>query len=237
MTTATFTANPTLDQFVQTLEARFPEIGERAQKAAELVEAGQVRYLGTDRYRRDPVWTVSGRYHCSIEGKACTCPDANPSYGGAPWHNDGPLCKHRIAAMMTKRLQDDKLAPLRDIFRQASVAGAEEVRLYVSVLMTYSRKVEQLNTVEGYLIAGDGRTRTMWDTAEKAQMMGTQAQVRLTFAELETVLAAAGWRYETKHSTKRSTDYAAETWYCVPQEAHLMDMTPALATHVDAVAA
>lgn len=108
-TTTTFAPTVTRAQLSPILDAAIaslPGIGERAVKAAELIVTGQVSRL-PDQSGAD-AWIVGSQtgqrsYAVSIRGRSCDCQDAAR---GAPRHNGGPLCKHRLAAMLLSRLID-----------------------------------------------------------------------------------------------------------------------------------
>ena len=252
-------ATPTTPaQIAATLEARYPTIGERAQKAAQLYTAGEVHPLPTSKILKDDRWKVAG-YVASIAGKYCTCPDE----ADAPKHNGGPLCEHRIAAMMQQRLgapasQSEtrpataaaptatSLDRLIAIFAAGQAVGAEQVRLRVRVGLTWDRGSEQANICEGYLLAGDGRTWERFEaSAERAEMHGLPQPFRFALAELGEAMDRHGWQFGTKN---RSSGGGAaprfgiqgeivEIWYCLTQRERDRQLAPALRTHIGAVAA
>ena len=131
-TTTTFAPTVTRAQLSPVIDAAIaslPGIGERAVKAAELIVTGQVSRL-PDQSGID-AWIVGSQtgqrsYAVSIRGRSCDCQDAAH---GAPRHNGGPLCKHRLAAMFMFRLVGD-IAPtpgdqIRAILDHATATGAE----------------------------------------------------------------------------------------------------------------
>lgn len=240
-----------------TLKARYPTIGERAQAAAQLYTAGEVHPLSTSKVLKDDRWKVAG-YVASIAGKYCTCPDADES--SAPRHNGGPLCAHRIAAMMQQRLgapasqgetapattQPSPLARLIAIFAAAQATGAEQVRLRVRVGLTWDRATEQANICEGYLLPGEDRTwQTFEASAERAEMLGLPQPFPFTLAELEQAMDRHGWQYATKNRSNGGgaaprlglDGHTNEIWYCLPQQERDRQLAPALRTHIGAVAA
>lgn len=106
-TTTTFAPTVTRAQLSPILDAALaslPGVGERAVKAAELIVTGQVSRL-PDQSGKDR-WIVGSQagqrsYTVSIRDRSCDCRDAAH---GAPRHNGGPLCKHRLAAMFLFKL-------------------------------------------------------------------------------------------------------------------------------------
>lgn len=248
-------APTTPTEIAATLEARYPTIGERAQRAAQLYTAGEVRPLPRTRILRDDRWKVHG-YTASIGGKYCTCPDAET----APHHNGGPLCECRIAAMMYQRLgapgsqgEAEATPPtataldrLIAIFAAAQATGAEQVRLRVRVEMTWGRATEQGNICEGYLLAGGDRTWERFEASpERAEMMGLPQPFAFTLAELGEAMDRHGYQFAGKNrSTGGFADrrmgldgWINEIWYCLTQQERDRKMAPAIRTRIGAVAA
>lgn len=237
-----------------TLEARYPAIGERARRAAALYTTGEVHPLPRTRLLRDDRWKVHG-YTASIAGKYCTCPDAE----AAPQHNGGPLCEHRIAAMMQERLGGPASEPtttpaapasavkrLDAIFAEARAVGAEQVRLRVRVDMTWHRVTEQDNTLLGYLFPGENRTWQEYEEAqERAEMYGLPRPFAFTLDELVRAMDAHGWRFGTKTRSWGGAaaprlgieGYVNEVWYILPQTERDRKFNPAIRTHIGAVTA
>jgi hypothetical protein len=97
---------PTKDALLKYVEKIRPLAGERAHRALEIAISGKVQRLAHTEDGHDS-WEVRGSrdvYQTSIMAKSCTCPDAA---NGAPRWQDGPLCKHRIAAMFITRWEED----------------------------------------------------------------------------------------------------------------------------------
>ncbi len=228
--------NATLAQMVSELEARFPNVGERAQKAAQWVEEGRVTPLGvTDGKTFYQVQGSRGVYNPTIEG-GCPCVDAHTA---APKYNGKPLCYHRIAAMMAHKLAQGRIERLASIFRQADELGADEVRLRVRVGFTYNRKTEQGNTITGWIVPGQGRIwQTLEAPTEYAEINGLETEIAVTFAELEAALNSAGYRFETKIGAAGGyVTYANEVWYFRRQDERERKLGGPLATKIGAVAA
>lgn len=225
-------------QMVKDVEARFPNIGDRARQAGETAIAGQAKPLGVRDGRTYYEVNYFGvRYTPSIEG-GCQCPD---SRGDAPTHNGKPLCFHRLAAMFVHKLAQEKIDRLATIFTEAQALGCADVRMRVRVGYTYDRKKAQANTITGAIAYGDGRR---WQTFEPAgeyaevNAAHVETEIPVTFAELHAALAKAGWRYETKNKAAGGfTTYGNEVWYFVPQDEHDSRMGGQMATHIEAVAA
>ena len=133
MTTATITRRQLSPLIERTLQV--PGVGARAVKAAELVVTGAIRRLpdavnGDDRWAVDG--TEGGAYTVSIRGESCDCADARH---GAPQYNGGPLCKHRLAAMMVLRLAGDNPVTPGDQIAPILATATEQaarLRLYVT---------------------------------------------------------------------------------------------------------
>jgi len=239
-------------QIAATLEARYPTIGKRAQAAAQLYTAGEVRPLATSKILSDDRWKVLG-YTASIAGKYCTCPDAET----APQHNGGPLCEHRVAAMMQQRLgasaSQSETAPAttsRDrliaIFAAGQAVQAEQIRLRVRVKLTWDRNTEQGNICEGYLLAGGDRTWERFEaSAERAEMDGAPRPFPFTLAELGEAMDRHGWQFGTKNRSNGGgaaprfgiQGETVEIWYILTQQERDRQLAPALRTRIGAVAA
>lgn len=209
MNTSPRAENPSaLPSILSSLEQKFP-VGNRAQEASRLYLAGEVQPLPRSRTLGDDRWKVCG-YTVSISGKYCTCADAED----APKHNGGPLCAHRIAAMLRQRLGDpagengpgifspatDAVVRLSAVFAEAQAGGIEQVRLKVRVALTWNRGTDQGNTCEGYLLYGDGRTWNALETSrERAAMLNASAAFNFTMSELSQAIDAHGWQYLSKN--------------------------------------
>jgi hypothetical protein len=223
---------------VKDVEARFPNIGDRARQAGETAIAGTVKPIGTRNGRTHYEVNYFGlRYTPSIEG-GCQCPD---SRGDAPMHNGKPLCFHRLAAMFVHRLAQEKIDRLAAIFTEAQAQGCADVRLRVRVGYTYDRDKAQTNVITGAIAAGDGRKwQTFEPDGEYAEVNAAHVttEIPVTFAELHAALVKAGWRYETKNKAAGGyTTYGNEIWYFVPQTEHDARLGGQMATHIEAVAA
>lgn len=225
-------------QMVKDVEARFPNIGDRARQAGETVIAGAVKPLGVRDGRTYYEVNYFGlRYVPSVEG-GCQCPDIR---GSAPTYNGKPLCFHRLAAMFVHKMAQEKIDRLAAIFTEAQAQGCADVRLRVRVGYTYDRDTQQTNTITGTLAYGDGRTwQTLVADGEYAEVNAAHVatEIPVTFAELHAALSKAGWRYETKNKAAGGyTTYGNEVWYFVPQIEHDSRLGGQMATHIEAVAA
>ena len=237
---------------VESLSARYPACRERAQRAAQLYTSKAVQPLPRSRTLRDDRWEV-GATVCSIAGKYCNCQDS----ASVPTHNGGPLCEHRIAAMMYERLgapEEEAPAPIESsaverlaaIFAEATRLNVPQVRLRVKVDMTWNRDTEQANTCEGYLLAGDDRVwQALEASAQLAEMRGTPAAFSFTLAELGEAMDRHGWQFGTKNRTTGGgaavrfgiSGWINEIWYILPQQERDQKLNPYLRTHIGAVAA
>jgi hypothetical protein len=232
---------------VQHLESSFPAIGDRAKKAAKLYTAGEVHPLPTTRLLRDDRWKVLG-YTTSISGKYCTCDDE----ASAPQHNGGPLCAHRIAAMLRERLgapsinQNDPnsalpVERLRAIFAQATTLAVPQVRLRVRVGCTWDRRTEQGNICNGYLLAGEDRIWVkLYDPGEYTQVNSVPVSFSFTLADLEKAMDAEGWQFGTKNRAAGGDPggtWISEVWYILPQLERDRRFDPDIRTRIGAVAA
>jgi hypothetical protein len=160
-----------LETLVTQVEAKFPAVvykdgkGSRAQAAAELVRNQQVQYVGEQ--GGTDVWNVDG-YTCGIK-RGCVCVD-----GSAPIDPNGrKLCKHRLAVMFVRKMQDDH--GIAAILRK--VQGD---RVVLNVQVFYADAGQQ-NTLNGY--RADGVDVTL-EYAER---------LRFTDAEFTEALRSAGW--------------------------------------------
>lgn len=85
--------------------------GSRADAAADLIDRHQVAYLGVQ-YGLD-WWEING-HKVSIKNGTCDCFDY-----AAPMGGKARLCKHMLAAMMTRKLELGQQTRLAEIFRNA----------------------------------------------------------------------------------------------------------------------
>jgi hypothetical protein len=159
-----------LETLVAQVEAKFPAViykngkGSRAQAAAELVRAQQVTFAGIQGGHR--WWNVNG-HMCSISA-TCNCSD------NAPTDPKGrKLCKHRLAVMFVRRMQDDHgLAAI------LSKTAGDRVVLTVQVLYADDGQQNALNSYRA-----DGV-----DT-----VLEYEDRIRFTDAEFVAALRDTGW--------------------------------------------
>ena len=140
-------------QLITDAQAAIPGLGNRAEKAADLVST--VFALG----KQSGVdwWQVDTTHRVSIAGKVCDCHDA---HYGAPTQDKngkpiGPICKHRLAVMFEIKLRKqngDALAAILTQIRDAGGAG----RLYVHVDHTGTGRPDEW-AVKGYFIPGQSK--------------------------------------------------------------------------------
>jgi hypothetical protein len=159
-----------LDTLVSQVEAKFPAVvykdgkGSRAQAAAELVRNQQVQYVG-EQGGRD-WWSVNG-HMCSIKG-GCDCNDSAPMDP-----NGRKLCKHRLAVMFVRKMQEDH--GIAAILRQVQ---GDRVVLNVQVL--YADGGRQF-TLNGYRADGVDAALEYAD------------RLRFTADEFAAALRLCGW--------------------------------------------
>jgi hypothetical protein len=160
-----------LDSLIEQAETKFPAVrykdgrGSRAQAAAELVRLQRVEFMG-DQGNRD-YWRVDGHV-CSLKG-GCDCVD-----GGAPIDPNGrKLCKHRLAVMFVRKMQDDH--GLVAIMR-----GVKGDRLALTVQVLYADNGRQY-TINAY--RSDG-VETVFPYEER---------LRFTESEFSAALRICGW--------------------------------------------
>lgn len=194
----------TLAALVARYEERWPSLryanpaagypASRAAAAAELVAAGEVEYIGQmpsgDRY-----YMVSGKYRTTTGQGRCDCQDRAPVDA-----RFGKLCKHRIAAMLTRSLQaasQDQLAGL------VQAAAGEPVTLRVVRIFADG---EDAKRVTGYRIGARG----LWQT------LAADAQFAITNGGLEATMAAVGYGMLKAPQRDRGFDYL---YYLAPVSA------------------
>jgi hypothetical protein len=164
-----------LESLVSQVEAKFPAVvykdgkGSRAQAAADLVRSQQVEFAGIQGGHR---WYNVNGHMCSITS-GCDCSDNAPTDP-----NGRKLCKHRLAVMFVRKLQDDHgiAAILRNV---------KGDRVVLSVQVLYADAGQQ-NTLNGY--RADGADVTL-EYAER---------LRFTDAEFTEALRATGWGMEDR---------------------------------------
>lgn len=138
----------------------------RAHAAANLVEHGKVRQVGTDLYN------VDGRL-CSADADSCECEDH--AFGAPVYPKVGHLCKHRLAARMARVWTGDKNEPLLALIERIT-QDAKWARLIVE----WDYETDQ-RTVVGYE-ALSGRER--WPGLDG---------IAFTWLQLRWALDEAGW--------------------------------------------
>jgi hypothetical protein len=164
-----------LETLVAQVEAKFPAVvykngkGSRAQAAADLVRNQQVEFAGIQGGHR---WYNVNGHMCSITS-GCDCNDNAPTDP-----NGRKLCKHRLAVMFVRKLQDDHgiAAILRNV---------QGDRVVLNVQVLYADAGQQ-NTLNGY--RADGADVTL-EYAER---------LRFTDAEFTEALRATGWGMEDR---------------------------------------
>jgi hypothetical protein len=164
-----------LETLVSQVEAKFPAVvyrdgeGSRAQAAADLVRNQQVEFAGIQGGHR---WYNVNGHMCSITS-GCDCSD------GAPLDPNGrKLCKHRLAVMFVRKMQDDH--GIAAILRKVQ---GDRVVLTVQVLYA---DAGQQNTLNGY--RADGADVTL-EYAER---------LRFTDGEFTEALRSTGWGMEDR---------------------------------------
>ena len=163
--------NDFLSNLVSTVEGKFPAVlykegGSRAQAAAEIVELKAIYEAGI--VSGVDYWKV-GEYTTSIVGGSCTCADY------APLANGKKLCKHRLAAMFIRKMQQSNECRLAEILNVAS----EAITLRVMVIYGLGRKY----SLAGYRYAG--RTWVKFENRED--------YIDFTDSQFEKAMVAAGW--------------------------------------------
>lgn len=117
----------TLDRigyYVQAMEAYAKEkelaVGDRVQKAGCLVRDGKVRRAGPELYEvESAVSKKDGKPIIYMVNGYCSCPDGKPDTHTRKTKAPMGLCKHRIAARMQLRIDQDleKLRPIAHVHR------------------------------------------------------------------------------------------------------------------------
>lgn len=172
-----------LIELVEQVGAKYPAIGDRAQKAAEIVERKSIEYAGMQ-HGRD-YWKI-GHYTTSVRGGSCTCADLQ-----APQDDHGgKLCKHRIAAMFMVKRETMNTLMLERIIRGAP---SDELTLRVDVLFTDDGRQY---TIAGYKYAGQPENRLEY--AER---------FKFTEAQMTAALNATAWTIAQRPSKQRGYSF------------------------------
>lgn len=170
---------------------------DRAQAAANLVSDGLVEYAGETSTGLDR-WIVSG-HHCSIKGRSCDCQDRQ-----APVDPKlGRLCKHRLAAMFSHRLQQAQQGTLAALFSQACRQVVLEVRTYYR-----SSLAGQVSRLVGWRI----------DDAGWRRVKSRDEELQFRIQDLEHILAETGWRVAARLVVDRHPG-GRERWTFEPMPA------------------
>ena len=193
MLTATITRNA-ISPMIDSAIARFPQVGERAVKAAELLFTGKVQRLENDSEGRDR-WAVYGSatlpggsprpYNVSIKRGACDCDDQR-----APTSPKGQkLCKHMLAAMYALKAGITAPASAAGLIAHI-LSGAETlVKLYVREEWTGDQGQTQRDFVAAYRID---------DAAERVNL-AERVEVSITQAGFYEAMDGTGWELSKQY--------------------------------------
>lgn len=88
-------------------EKKFPALTTRPLNAAELVRAGKVTQVSCDLFEVQSQ-TGEDTYAVDLDARSCTCYDYSHN---APMVCDGPMCKHRMAALLWLKVNEPQTAP------------------------------------------------------------------------------------------------------------------------------
>jgi hypothetical protein len=188
-----------LQSMVACARKRWPAIaykkgGSRADKAAEIVQDGQLLYLG-ETSLGDDHWDVDGH---QVMGEYCDCEDRYAPV--APGH--GRLCKHRLAVMFQQRLDARSLDAIEAILRQA---GGDEIVLEVQTYYRGDLHLQTSNLV-GYRLAG-----------QKWVRFGPDETISFRVRDLEKIMYAHGWRIAPGQRLVVGRHYGGrERWFLEP---------------------
>lgn len=163
--------NDILSNLVHTVEEKFPDVlykkgGSRAQSAAEIVELKAIYEAGV--VAGVDYWKV-GEYTTSIVGGSCTCMDDAPLAGGKK------LCKHRLAAMFIRKMQQSGESRFSEILATTSDT--------ITLRMLVINGIERKYSLAGYRYAGQ-----TWVKFEKRE-----DYIDFTPSQFEKAMLAAGW--------------------------------------------
>lgn len=168
----------TLDDLIDAALIAFPDLAyktprdgfaSRAHAAAHLVITEAVTHLGTLPNGND-CWRV-GDYTCSVRGGTCQCADYS-----APTHNNGRLCKHRLAVMFRVKLSRSMTDRLAHIL---AAAPTDTITLRIEVIYTRAGRI--------YKLAGHHYPGLPWSRYPSDEAHEITADL------FERVLRRAGW--------------------------------------------
>lgn len=193
------TAFDKIEEFVPKARERWPSLPDRTiEQAIDLAldQGGKVRHLGDLPGSGEDWWGVDGM-KCSIAGKTCKCRSRQQP------------CKHRLAAMFRKRLDEWVLGRLANAYAAANEIEQNDLRvtIFADVYFNAGDAGGDLWKLKGWRINGHGTTNLDYDS-----------RVVLTEERLGSVLREAGWMMTGKQAqggftfhvyTERMDDYHA----------------------------
>lgn len=182
----------TLDTLIESALAAVPGLAykeprgghaTRAHAAAEIVQSGQIDFLGYT-FGGDDYWQI-GEYTCSKSAGACNCKDFS-----APAVNNGRMCKHRVAAMFVIKLQMAAMDRLKTL-----MAEAPDGELTIRVDVIYLDKGRE------YRLCGHHYPGHRWETYPYEEWY--------TFTDklFEITLRRAGWGLKCLPTRKSGYSY------------------------------
>lgn len=195
MTTSTMT-RLSLSPMIDSALARFPQAGERAVKAAELLLAGKVQRLDNDSQGRDR-WAVYGSaslpdgtprpYSVSIKRGTCDCGDRT-----APTSPAGQkLCKHMIAAMYSLKAGITAPATAAGLIAHILSGAETAVKLYVREEWTGDQGQTQRDFLTAYRID---------DAAERVNL-AERVEISITQTGFYEAMDGAGWELSKQYAS------------------------------------
>lgn len=140
------TTQTPITHLVETIQETLPVAPEAARQAGAMVATGAIRRLPNLLGGQDQWAAADGPAQAiaSIRGGSCTCQEAIT----AAHHAGGPLCRHRLAAMIAVRIFGGEAPSPGDLIHnliQTQILAGQP--LYLKIQRIYSRSVNDADTI------------------------------------------------------------------------------------------
>lgn len=185
---------------VEQMTDALPVSPELARQAGAIISTGEIERL-PNRLGGIDEWSVEHEI-CSLRDKRCSC-------GQPPAGDTGPLCRHRLAAMLAvKVFGGQPLTAGEQIANLLQQSIRKATPLYLRVVRVFTRTVKEYDIlyVEG------------WRNSEREPWRDVKIQVDDFIGSFWSMIEDAGWQ-----RTELKRGYGGESWTLTPREIPLND--------------